>query len=286
MTPPVTDDDAIAYCLAQVRREDRDRYVTALLAPARARDALFALYAFNLEVAKTRETVSEALLGEIRLQWWRETIDGLYDGTPRQHQVVTALGQAIRRHDLPRAPFIALIEARARDLDDSPFADLAALERYAEATTANLQHLALAAVGDPGEAARSAARDVGIGWALTGLVRALPFHAGQRRHHLPADLLAATGVPDEDVYRRRFTPAMGTVVEAVVAAARARLATARECKRDIPRPARRTLLLAALGDAYADRIARAGFDPFAADLRIGELGRPLRLLWRAWLGAY
>ncbi len=282
----MTADDAAIYCLDQVRRDDRDRYVATLLAPAHAREALFALYAFNLEIAKTRETVSEALLGEIRLQWWRETIDGLFAGTPRQHQVVSALDRAIRAHDLPRAPFDALIESRARDLVDTPFADMAELEDYAEATTANLHYLALKTLDPPIGAARSATRDVAIGWALIGLMRALPHHAGQRRHHLPADLLASAGVPDEDVYRGRFTPAMGRVVEAVVATARSRLASARAMKGGLPTRVRRSLLLAALADAYADRIERGGFNPFGADMRISDLGRPLRLLWLAWQGRY
>ena len=59
---------APAYCQNQVRQHDRDRYLTALFAPPARRPGLFALYAFNLEVAKVREAVSEPMLGHIRLQ--------------------------------------------------------------------------------------------------------------------------------------------------------------------------------------------------------------------------
>ena len=65
----------LSYCADQVRRQDRERYLTALFAPAGRREDLFALYAFNLEVAKTAEVVSEAMVGRIRLQWWREAIE-------------------------------------------------------------------------------------------------------------------------------------------------------------------------------------------------------------------
>ena len=58
-----------------VRRHDRDRYQTALFAPADRREALFALYAFNYEIARVRESVTQPMLGQIRLQWWREVID-------------------------------------------------------------------------------------------------------------------------------------------------------------------------------------------------------------------
>ena len=282
----VTPDDATTYCLEQVRRDDRDRYVATLLAPAAVREALFALYAFNMEIAKTRETVSEALLGEIRLQWWRETIDGIFDGTPRQHQVVTALDRAIRTHDLPRTPFEALIDARARDLDDTPFADLAALERYAEATTANLHDLALHCLEIPDTITHDAARHVAIAWCLIGLLRSVPYHASQRRLYLPQAQLDAAGVGAEDVFHGRFSDGLGEVIRQVAGRAREHLAAARRLRQSVPKNGRRLLLYAVLAERYADALTRAGFNPFGADLSLGELERPLALIWHAWRNRY
>src|SRR5215831_3169513 len=89
-----------------VHRHDRDRFQTALFAPARSRESLFALYAFNYEIARVRETVSEPVLGQIRLQWWRESIAAAFDGNPvRHHIVVEALTAAIRGCALTRAHF-------------------------------------------------------------------------------------------------------------------------------------------------------------------------------------
>src|SRR5215471_6644996 len=82
---------------AIVRRHDRDRFQTALFAPAARREALFALYAFNYEIARVRESVREPALGQIRLEWWRETIAAAYDGAlPRRHPVAEALTEVIR----------------------------------------------------------------------------------------------------------------------------------------------------------------------------------------------
>ena len=282
----MTSDDAAIYCLEQVRRDDRDRYVATLLAPAPARDALFALYAFNLEIAKTRETVSEALLGEIRLQWWRETIDGLFTGTPREHQVVHALDRAVRAHGLPRAPFDALIDARARDRDDTPVADLADLESYAEATTANLHDLALQCLEVRDASTHMAARHVAIGWSLVGLLRSVPYHAGQRRLYLPQALLNSAGVDVEDVFHGRFSDGIGEVIRTIVGRAREHIDDARRLRKDIPKAGRRMLLYAVLADRYADALARAGFNPFGADLSPSELERPLALIWHAWRGRY
>src|SRR3954447_14801823 len=91
---------------AIVRRHDRDRYQTALFAPSDRREALFALYAFNYEVARVRETVTQPMLGQIRLQWWREVIAASYAGAPaRGHEIVQPLVTTITVLGLSRAPF-------------------------------------------------------------------------------------------------------------------------------------------------------------------------------------
>ena len=122
--------DRLSYCAAEVRRADYDRFLAALFAPAPAREGLFALYAFNHEVAKVRETVSEPMLGQIRLQWWREAIDGLYAGKARAHPVVEALARdaRVREGGLSRAHFDRLIDAREFDLAGRAPATLAELE--------------------------------------------------------------------------------------------------------------------------------------------------------------
>ncbi|MEJ2028057.1 MAG: squalene/phytoene synthase family protein, partial [Limibacillus sp.] len=73
------------YCAAEVRRFDHDRYLSLLLAAEPLRRSLLAIYAFNLEIARTAESVSEPMIGQIRLQWWRDSIEGLYGGAPRRH---------------------------------------------------------------------------------------------------------------------------------------------------------------------------------------------------------
>src|SRR5579862_359448 len=159
-----------------VRAHDRDRYQTALFAPAGRREALFALYAFNYEIARVREIVTQPMLGQIRLQWWREIVDAGFAGRPpRPHEVAEPLAAAIRRFAPTRAHFDALIDTRERDLDDAPPATMAALEEYAEGTAATLLYLALEVLGVRGSTAIAAAREIGILYALAGLLRAMPF---------------------------------------------------------------------------------------------------------------
>jgi phytoene synthase len=282
MSPP----DDSAYCADQARRYDPDRALAVLFAPADRHPALMALLAFNLEVAKIRESVSEPMLGEIRLQWWRETVEEIYTGAPRRHAVVQPLADAVARFGLPRAPFDRLIDARAFDLNDSPPADLAALIEYADATSGTLTRLALTILGVGNEAAASAGGNVGIAWALTGLLRAVSFHARARRQYLPADLMAAAGAGQRDLFARRPTPALAEVAARVAEAARDRLATARALRRQVPRAALPALLPAALADFHLRRMAAAGHDVLGRPIEISKSGRMLRYTWTAWRGRY
>ena len=68
----------LSYCGQVVRDQDRDRFLLSLFAPADRREALWALFAFNHEIAKTREVVTEMQLGLIRLQWWREQVTNIF----------------------------------------------------------------------------------------------------------------------------------------------------------------------------------------------------------------
>ena len=106
-----------------------------MFAPVGSREALFALIAFNHEVARIPEAVSEPMLGRIRLQWWREVVEAVYAGAPaRRHEVAVPLADAIRACSLDRALLDRLLDARESDLEAEGPPDLAALERYAAAT--------------------------------------------------------------------------------------------------------------------------------------------------------
>src|SRR5215469_15086260 len=203
------DAPALSLVARLVRTHDRDRYQTALFAPAAAREALFALYAFNYEIARVRESVREPMLGQIRLQWWREAIDAAYAGAaPRRHEVVGPLTAAIRGLGLGREHFARLIDARERDLDDAAPATLAALEGYAEGTSAPLIRLALEVLGAVTPQTLGAAAPIGIAYALTGLIRAMPLFARTGRWVIPDDIAAEAGLDPGDYPALRATPAL------------------------------------------------------------------------------
>src|SRR3979490_860747 len=127
-------DSFIASLEEIVRKADYDRYLSSLFAPQALRGHLITLYAFNHEVAKTAESVSQPIAGQIRLQWWRDRIAELYGGADLDHRLANALGEVIAEHDLPRKLFGDLIDAPETRIPASPLDVAASLEAYAEAT--------------------------------------------------------------------------------------------------------------------------------------------------------
>ncbi|MGE5766720.1 MAG: phytoene/squalene synthase family protein [Bacteroidota bacterium] len=271
-------------CGILVQRHDRDRYLASLFAPEAEREQLFALYAFNYEVARTAELVSEPMLGQIRLQWWRESLAGIYEGRTRRHEVVEPLARAIEAKALPRGLFEAIVDAREFDLDPAPPEDLATLRVYAEGSSTALLRLALAVLGAEDAASRAAAEELGPAWAYLGLLRALPLHARQKRCYLPADVMAEAGVDLRDVFELRSSPALTAASRRLMEAAAGHLAAARGPARDVPRRALPALLPARLADLYLRQLRQAGGDPFA--VAPPPPGRVWRLAWAHWMGRY
>jgi NADH dehydrogenase [ubiquinone] 1 alpha subcomplex assembly factor 6 len=268
----MTDEDLLSYCAKQVRDGDNDRFLTALFAPAPRREGLFALYAFNLEVARIAEAVHEPMMGQIRLQWWRERIAEIYRGeAPKGAEVPQALSEAIRALALPQAPFDALLNAREDDLVPDAPATLSEFEGYAAATGGELMSLALHALDANDETTQHAGRHVGIATAIVGHLRAAAFHARS---------LGEGG--EEDLRAGRPSAALTAAAEQVAAKAEDHLRVARSLAPQVSKLAWPALLQARLADAYLARLERARFDLFSPSLEIAKPRRQMIIAWAAW----
>jgi phytoene synthase len=271
---------------AQVRKHDPDRYLTALFAPPEARPHLFALIAFNYEIARVREVVTQPILGQIRLQWWRDALEEVYAGRPPAHEVAQALSAAIAEAGLDRPTLDRMIDAREVDLAETPPARLEDLILYAENSAGALLEAMLQVLGAATPEAAEAGRGVGAAYALVGLLRALPFHARARRAFIPQSVLAERGLSAEDLYRAEPPAALPLMAAEIAGIARLRLAEARDLASELPRRARPALLSATVAETHLRRIGRAGYDVF--DPRLAQ--RPPGLVWRlaakAWTGRW
>jgi len=244
---------------AIVRRVDYDRYLSALFAAQSARPHLLTLYAFNYEVARIAESVSQPIAGHIRLQWWRERIAELYGGVSSAHTLANALGETIATRKLPQPLFDALIDARESDLDEAPFADAASLESYADATSGNVMRLAARILG-AGDSLDREAGEFGVAYALIGLCRSLPYHTTRRRLMLPQNRIAALGISVEDVFSGRENPNLKNLIRELVNSALARFRAVSD--RHILRAFLPALLPGALVPLYARSLTRPDFNLF------------------------
>jgi phytoene synthase len=183
-------------------RAEPDRYLAATLAPSVARPALAALAAFSAEVARIPATVSDALLGEIRLQWWRDALAGGREGRLSGHPVADALISAVAQYGLPSGLVEAVIDARERDLSGEMPEDDRELADYLQATEGNLFLLGMCVLGAPvsdvEELAGLAGRAYGI---ARGLCR-LPMLLHNGGVILPAERLQAAGVDPRQLASR------------------------------------------------------------------------------------
>ena len=216
----MTWNDDLNACAAIVQRGDPLRFRTAMMAPVAARAKLFALYAFNVEVSRAPWVTQEAMIAEMRLQWWRDVLEEIAaGGTVRRHEVATPLAEVLSA-DQARL-LDTLVAARRWDIYRDPFEDEAHLDRYIDETAGHLMWVAASLLGQAEEATlRCAAYAAGIGAWL----RAIPA------------LEEAGRVPLLD-----GTPAGVTVLAQKGLEA---LAAARRSRRDLPRTCTPALLLA------------------------------------------
>jgi phytoene/squalene synthetase len=248
-------------CAARVERGDPDRFRVAMAAPPPAREILFPLYAFNLEVARAPWVTREPMLAEMRLQWWRDAVEGAAAGTPPPaHEVAGPLGALIASRRLDPAPLDDLIEARRRDIEAEPFASQD-LRPYLEGTAGNLLWAGAQALGEP-EAHRAAVLQAGFAAGLASWLLALPELAARSR-----------GLDD----------ASPTTIRRLAEEALAALSQARKTSFTAGVPALRAASLA------APVLRTAVRDPEAAlrgGLATPEGRKRLRLLWLALAGRW
>jgi phytoene/squalene synthetase len=257
---------SLEACAGLVERGDPDRFLAVMAAPPEARVRLFPLYAFNLEVARAPWVTEEPMIAEMRLQWWRDTVDGLAGSrTVRAHEVAAPLARVVREQGLDTGVMDRLIEARRWDITRDPFADQAAMDRYLEDTGAGLMWLACQALG-AGPSVEAVARDAGWASGLAGFLRAV-----------------------RALEARGRVPLVDGRAEAVAGLARrglARLAQARAGRGIVPAGVRPALLAGWQTSALLGQVVSEPGRVSEGRMGLSEFGRKGRLLWASLTGTW
>lgn len=266
----------------RVRAADPDRHLSVLYAPADKRAALFTLYAFDLEIASIRDRVREALPGEIRLQWWRDTLAA---GMPVGNPLADALNDAIRHFDLPLSAFDNTCEARIFDLYDDPMPSRTDLEGYLGETEGTvIQLAALILDRDAAIAHAGLAGHAGCARGIAKLLRRLPVWRARGQCFIPRDILAAAGTTPEAFAAADAGQGARTAIEAMTALAREHLAAFEREAPKLPASLRPAYLPLAAASKQLAALADAGKVLAGSAGAIAPWTRHRMTLWRALRG--
>jgi phytoene synthase len=270
-------DENDKYCAALVREADRDRYLAALFAPAGRRGALFSLYAFDIEISRIRDLAREPMPGEIRLQWWRDVLEGQRAGEAAANPVAASLLATLARNRLTATKLIALVEAHRFDIYDEPMPTLAALQSYALNTAGAIFDCATRLLG---EASEENAIEAGQVQTIANVIALLPRHAARRQLFLPLDMLRQYGAEPDDVFATRASPGLRTVLAELRLRARRHLKRITELSADIPEKIWPAFVSLAPLRPWLNAMERTTYQPFQPR----ELPA-WRAQWRIWRAA-
>jgi 15-cis-phytoene synthase len=268
--------DAAAVAEA-ARAGEPDRYLAALLAPPAEREALLALAAFAAELARIPWlAVREPLMGQIRLQWWRDAL-ALPEGERAGHGVADAVRQAARRYGLAPSLLDAPIDARALELGGGPFADDRELGDVLWGTEGALFALAARVLGHaPGAGLDAACSAAGRAYGLARLLFSLPHSLAHGRMPLPQTAMANAGVSAHELLAGNAGAAVGRLLDGCRLQIRHSLVSARRLVAQLPRRTRIAFLPLALVAPYVRAQERAGRHSLHEEPSIA----PLTRVWR------
>ena len=271
-----------AHCESLLRDEDRDAWLASLFGPASARPHLHALGAFFTEIRRVRDRVRQPIAGELRLQWWRDVLEGGARGDAEANPVAAALLDTVARKEISRGMLIDAIEAHRIALYGEAPATVADLETFFDRTIgARLRSEVQVLIGGSADA-EEAVRHAAVALGIADLLRHLGHYVTRGFGVIPDEILQRREVGQGDVAARqnRENPAIRSVLTDLRILARRHLAALRGAKSRIPDGATPAFLTASLIEPLLRLSENPGTDPFAAELTVPQWRRQW-ILWRA-----
>ncbi|XP_072855244.2 NADH dehydrogenase (ubiquinone) complex I, assembly factor 6 isoform X2 [Pogona vitticeps] len=240
------------YCMDLVRKRDYESFLCSLLLPAESRHSAFALRAFNVELAQVKDSVSQKIIGLMRIEFWRKAVEDMYHNDPPHQPVAIELWKAIRRQKLTKMWLMKIIDEREKNLDDRPYRDISELEKYAENTQSALLYLTLEMLGVKDIHADHAASHIGKAQGIVTCLRATPYHASRGLVFLPMDICML----------------------------------ARSFRKNVPVKAFPAFLCTVAIEDFLNKIQKVDFDIFHPSLHRRNSLLPLHLYIRSWKKTY
>jgi len=266
------------YCQQRTAQSGTSFYYSFMFLPPERRRAITALYAFCREIDDVVDEVSDPNLARTKLAWWRQEVGATFDGAP-QHPVALALKPVVASYRLPQEHFQTVIDGMEMDLERTRYLDFTELQRYCHCVAGVVGLMSAEIFGYVNPSTRQYARDLGIAFQLTNIIRDVGEDARRGRIYLPQDELAAHGVSAASLMKREVGDGLVALMRYQVARANDWYARALNALPPEDREAQRAgLIMAAIYRALLAEIVRDQYR--VLDRRIALT--PLRKLWIAW----
>ncbi|KFO83602.1 NADH dehydrogenase (ubiquinone) complex I, assembly factor 6, partial [Buceros rhinoceros silvestris] len=268
------------------RKRDYEGFLCSLLLPAESRTSAFALRAFNMCPFQIKDSITQKTTGLMRMQFWREAVEGIYCDNPPHQPVATELWRAVKRHNLTKMWLMKIIDEREKNLDDRAYRNIQELETYAENTQSALLYLTLEMLGVRDIHADHAASHIGKAQGIVTCLRATPYHTVRKKVFLPMDICMLHGVSQEDFIRGKQEKNMRDVIYDIASQAHIHLEHVRSFSKKVPVKAYPAFFCTVALDDYLHNVRKVDFNIFHPSLQKKSTLLPLHLYIRSWKKTY
>jgi phytoene synthase len=272
------------YCQQKAAASGSSFYYSFLFLPRERRLAITALYAFCREVDDVVDETSDAQLAATKLAWWRVEVANLFAGKP-QHPVSKALLPFIEKFSLSEKSLGEIIDGMEMDLTQSRYLDWPGLERYCYRVAGVVGLLAAGIFGYRNARTLEYARELGIAFQLTNIIRDVGEDARKNRIYLPMEDLKRFNVTAADILNARETPEFVDLMKHQAQRAKEYYARAFAA---LPAEDRKTqragLIMAAIYRTLLEEIEGDGFHVLTRRISLTPL-RKFWIAWKTWIGA-
>ena len=272
------------YCQKKAAASGSSFYYSFLFLPPERRRAITALYAFCREVDDVVDETSDAHLAATKLAWWRVEVANLFAGKP-QHPVTKALQPHLTAFGITQEKLNDIIDGMEMDLTQTRYLDWPNLEKYCYRVASVVGLLAAGIFGYRDPRTLEYARNLGLAFQLTNIIRDVGEDARKNRIYLPMEDMKQFGVPAADILQSRHTPAFQQLMRFEAARAREHYEKAMQTLPAVDRkPQRPGLIMAAIYRTLLEEIERDGFRVLSQRTSLTPV-RKLWLAWKTWVSA-
>lgn len=276
------------YCLNSIKTNDYDNFMCTLLLPKEVRSCAIAVRAFNVEIAKVCEQVTQVQIGLMRLKFWEETVESFYTKAEKpvpKHPVAIELYNAVQRFKLTKRYLNTLISCRANNIDRNSFATLEDLEKYAEQSVSNVYYLMLEGCGVRNVHADHAASHLGKAQGILQQLRSTPLAKQLNLIPFPQSILTKHHVSHEDIFRSGGDQRLSDCTYEVATRSYQHLQKANNLLATVPAEGRCALRLnAVVVEEHLRRLQAVRYNAF--DPRLHRRGGWLKMGWKVWWARY